>query len=216
MRIGGSDFKDNPDIFLEEAPILDWVNLPPTAKAVSLWDCLHDAQIHSIRSDLLKRTMDLLCEIEHLREFHKLASKLEFILHLEGLQSARVVRYAIWPGGCSIPTGSSADEQRRIVAEYQSKWREESSSWTEFESSIKRENEQVFDISDAAITASSEGAVALKISGHVNHAAYHEVNLRFDALRINGSDGREFELEEFLRLGESYWAAFSARGSSTS
>jgi len=216
MRIGGSDFKDNPDNFLEEGSIVDWMNLPSTIRAVSLWESLHDAEVHSIRSDLLERTMDLLCEIEHLRQFHSLGAEFEFIFHLDGLQSARVVRYAIWPGGCSIPRGLSASEQRKIVDEYQSKWREESASWTEFESSIKREGEQVFDISDAAITASPEGPVALKVCGHVNHATYHEVYLRFDALTIRGSDGRRFELEEFLRLGESYWLAFSTRDRSAS
>lgn len=211
MRVGGSDFRDSPDVFEEETPILDWMNLPPTVKAVSLWDSLHDAEVHSIRSDLLRRTMDLFCEIEHLREFHDLGSEFEFIFRLYDLQSARVVRYAIWPGGCSIPPGASVDEQRRIVAEYQSKWREESASWSEFESSIKREDEQVFDISNAAITASFAGPVALKVCGHVNHATYHEIYLRFGGLKIEGTNGRQFELEEFRRLGESYWAAYSTR-----
>ncbi|MGH9737631.1 MAG: hypothetical protein ACRD4X_03480 [Candidatus Acidiferrales bacterium] len=214
MRIGGSDFKNGSVMPLEEQAIIDWLNLPPTANAVSLWDSLHDAQVVSIGSNLLDRTMTLACEIEHLRKFHRLDQGFRFILDLEGVQSARVLRYAIWPGGCSLPDGLSVEEQRKIVAEYQAKWREESASWTEFESRITRKDEQVFDISDAAITASSAGPVALKISGHLNYAIYHELYLRFERLKIAGIRGEQFELEEFLRMGEAYWAAYSSRAKS--
>jgi hypothetical protein len=211
MRIGGSDFKDASAVPLENAPVLDWLNLPSLAKAVSLWDSLHDAQIVSIQSNLLDRTMTLSCEIGHLREFHKLDEGFRFLLNLKGVQSARVLRYAIWPGGCSISDGLSVEQQRQIVAEYQAKWREESASWTDFESRITREDEQVFDISDAAITAAPEGPVSLKICGHLNYATYHEVYLRFEMLKILGTNGRRFELEEFMRMGEAYWAAYGAR-----
>lgn len=65
-------------------------------------------------------------EVEHLRKFHNLGERFQFIFDLEGVQSARVLHYAIGPGGCSIPNGLSVEEQRKIVAEYQAKWREES------------------------------------------------------------------------------------------
>jgi hypothetical protein len=214
MRKGGGDFIDASAIADEHSP-LDWLNLPSAASAVSLWDSLHDSQVVSIRSSLLERTMDLFCEIEHLREFHKLDERFQFILHLEGVGSARVLRYAVWPGGCSIPDGLSLENQRKIVAEYQAKWREESASWNEFESLITRENEQAFGISDATLAMSPKGPVAFRICGHLNDATYHELYLRFETLRISGSDGKQFELGEFQRLGEKYWEAFSKRGKST-
>lgn len=158
--------------------------------------------------------MALFCEIEHLNDFHKLDKGFQFILHLEGVQSARVLRYATWPGGCSMPDGLSVEEQRKIVAEYQAKWREESASWHDFESRITREDEQVFDISDAALATTPRGLFALKLCGHLNYSTYHEAYLRFEALKISGSDGRQFELEEFHRLGEKYWEAFGNRANS--
>lgn len=215
MRIGGSDFKDDSAMPVEEPTVPDWLNLPSLAGAVSLWESLHDADVISIRSNLLERTMNLALKIGHLTEFLKLDEGFRFILDLEGVQSARVLRYAIWPGGCSIPDGLSVEDQRKIVDEYQAKWREESASWTEFESQITRDDGQVFDISDAAITASPQGPVALRLCGHLNHATYHEIYLRFEKLRIRGSDGKHLELEEFLRLGESYWAAYSTRSKPT-
>jgi len=221
MRTGNSDFKDAPADSSDstwagcEPSIIDWLNLPDKTRVVTLWDCFHDAEIVSLRSNLLERTMCIACEIEHLRDFHKLNEGFSFILHLGGVQSARVLRYAIWPGGCSIPDGLSVEEQRRIVAEYQAKWREESASWNEFESQITRQDEQVFDISDAALATSPSGPFALKLCGHLNHATYHEMYLRFETLKVLGSEGKQFELEEFMQLGEKYWQAFSNRGTAT-
>ena len=121
MRFGGSNFKDASAIPNNEAIIHDWLNLPAGVSAVSLWDSLHDACVISIRSNLLERTMDLSCEIEHLTRFHKLDEGFQFILQILGVQSARVLRYAVWPGECPVLDGLSIEEQRRLVAEYQAK-----------------------------------------------------------------------------------------------
>jgi hypothetical protein len=88
------------------------------------------------------------------------------------------------PGGCAIPDGLSLEEQRKIIAEYQGKWREESGSWNEFEARITRKYEQVFDISDAALAKSPSGSVALKPCGHLNYATCHEVCLRCETSRM--------------------------------
>jgi hypothetical protein len=53
---------------------------------------LHDAEIVSIRSNLLERTIDFCCEIEHLEVFCKLDEGFQFVLRLEGVQSARVLQ----------------------------------------------------------------------------------------------------------------------------
>jgi hypothetical protein len=207
--------EDGSAVSNEEKNIFDWLNLPSGATAVSLWDSLHDANIVSIRSNLLERSMVVSCEIEHLRSFHRLGEGYEFILSLEGVQSARVLRYAIWPGECSSQAGLSYEEQQKVVAEYQAKWREESASWSDFESGITRENEQVFRISNAELITSRSGIVALKLSGHLNHATYHELFVRSETLKISGSDAKQFGLEEFQRLGETYWEAYSQHAEPT-
>jgi len=216
MRTGGTNFIDAAAISDGETGILDWLNLPPGTQPTSLWNCLHDAHVVSIRSSLLERTLSLSCDIEHLRSFHQLNEGFEFILKLEGVQSARVSRYAKWPGAFSVSAAVSREEESRLVAEYQAKWREESASWTDFEASVARENEQVFDISDAAVAFFGVGALALRICGHLNYATYHEVFLRADRLSISGNNGREFKMEEFEKLGEAYWEAFSQRSKASS
>jgi hypothetical protein len=215
MRKGGSTFRDASVIPNDDTSICDWINLPSKATAVSLWDSLHDAQIVSIRSDLIARSMAMSCDIEHLRSFHEFGEGFQFVFRLGGVQSARVLRYPIWPGDFSVPAGLSREEENHIIKEYQAKWREESASWVEFESRVTRENEQVLDVSDAAIAISQSGVVALKLGGHLNYATYHELYVRCESLRIFGGDGRQFELKEFVGLGETYWQAFSRREGST-
>jgi len=76
----------------EQPPLLDWTNLPPGAQETSLWAGLHDAQIVSIQSNLLDRTITLNLESDHLLEFHNLPLDMQFLLRLDGVQSARVVQ----------------------------------------------------------------------------------------------------------------------------
>ncbi|MFZ0821931.1 MAG: hypothetical protein WAM91_17850 [Candidatus Acidiferrales bacterium] len=123
----------------------------------------------------------------------------------------RVARYAIWPGKFAVPADVSQNEESRLVAEYQAKWREESLTWAEFEASVTPKDEQVFEISDAALAKSMEGIVALQLQGQLNYATRHVVSLRAERLTISGSDGKQLEIDEFRSLGMAYWEDFSRR-----
>ena len=191
----------------EERDIPDWLNLPSGSHPLALWDSLHDAEVVSIRSNLLQRTIELDVENKHLSGFHKLREGFRFLFHLEGVESVRVLRYAIWPGEFSVPSGSSREEERRLIEEYQSKWRQESASWNEFESTITVGNGQIFCIHDAAIVIPNDAIIALKPCGQLNHSKYHEIFLRAEKLRILGNDASRYSLDEFRRLGEIYWAS---------
>jgi hypothetical protein len=192
--------------------IHDWVNLPDGTTAVSLWDCLHDARLISLSSNLLERTLSLVCQIEHLSSFYQMHEGVQFVLKLEGVQSARVIRSAIWPGGCSVPNGVSREEESRIIAEYQSKWREESASWNEFEIAVSREDKDVFYISNATLATSPHDVLAIRVDGQLgsgprnNYAAYHEFFVRAGRLEVSTSEGKQLELHDFLELGRKYWA----------
>jgi hypothetical protein len=208
QRTGGPALKREPTS--DDTPVADWANLPQGAVTEYLDAWLHDACAVSIRSDLLKRTISLHCDIEHLRAFHSWPEGFQFVLWLQGVQSARVFRYSIWPGEFSVPPGLSHEEESRLVLQYQAKWREESLSWTEFEKAITRECEQVLDIGDAAL-ATSKDLIALRLRGHLNYTVYHEVFLRAEKLVISGSDGRILGLKELNELGEAFWESLSRR-----
>ena len=69
----------------EQSGIVDWMNLPHGVPEVSLWTSLHDAQIVSIQSNLLERTVTLHLESDHLLEFHNLPLDMQFLLRLDGM-----------------------------------------------------------------------------------------------------------------------------------
>lgn len=116
-----------------ERRIVDWVNLPEGATELSLWSTLHDGDLIAIESDLLARTLTLRFDVGYVRDFHNLSEETRFVVTVSGVQSVRSLGSVPWPGDCSIPVGTPREQQEAIVAEYQSKWREESLSWADFE-----------------------------------------------------------------------------------
>jgi hypothetical protein len=195
----------------EQTGIIDWMNLPHGTQEISLWAGLHDAQIVSIQSNLLERTVTLHLESDHLLEFHKLPLDTQFLLRLEGVQSARVVHYAVWPGEFSVPAGIAREEEAQLIAEYQSKWREESLSWNALESAVTTECQQVIDIADATLATSADNSVALRISGLLNYTAYRELFLRAERLTLTRGDGQDLGIAGLQKMGEAYWDAFEHR-----
>ena len=191
----------------EQSTIPDWTNLPPGAAEVSLWAGLHDAQIVTIQPNLLERTVTLHLESDHLLEFHNLPLDMQFLLRLDGVQSARVVHHAAWPGTFSLPDGISQEEQSRLIAEYQSKCREESLSWADLENALTTECQQVLDIADATLATANDNSVALRISGLLNYTEYRELFLRAERLTLTRGDGHELGIAGLLKMGEAYWDA---------
>jgi hypothetical protein len=191
----------------EQSWIVDWANLPPGISSVSLWAGLHDAQIIAIQSNLLHRTVTLNLEIEHLRIFYELPLEMQFLFRLEGVQSARVLKYSVWPGAFTIPSDVSKEEEARLVAAYQAKWREESLSWSDLEKAVTAEHKQVIDISDATLATGADRSVALRIMGLFNYTTYHELVLRAERLTIFRSDAGELAANDLVKLGETYWDA---------
>jgi hypothetical protein len=165
----------------------------------------------SIQSNLLERTVTLHLESDHLLEFHKLPLDTQFLLRLEGVQSARVVHYAVWPGEFSVPAGIAREEEAQLIAEYQSKWREESLSWNALESAVTTECQQVIDIADATLATSADNSVALRISGLLNYTAYRELFLRAERLTLTRGDGQDLGIAGLQKMGEAYWDAFEHR-----
>jgi hypothetical protein len=194
----------------EKKLVLDWVHLPPEATAESFWDSLHDADLKLVTSDRLLRTVRLEFDVRHLLDFHNLPEDLRFVLLLEGVKSARITQSVPWPGEFSVPKGVSREEEHKLIVDYQSKWREESFSWSEFETCLISGHTAV--VLDAESVNGPDAGFALRLVLQVDGDTYTELFLRAERLTIANSEGEAMSLEEFLKLGESYWEAFAARG----
>ena len=190
----------------EKEPEIDWTHLPAESNIQELWDCLHDAPLVAIKSDLLNRFVLLTFDAVYIRRFHKLPEDCLFNFFLDGVTSTRAVTYTIWPGKFAVPKGVSRAEEDRLIKAYQSKWREVSFGWDEFESLLKKQK-TTFDVSDAQLAIGSRNC-ALQLSGHI-HDIYYCVVIRAASLVIKSSDGKTYSVDEFIKIGSDYWTAFS-------
>jgi hypothetical protein len=187
-----------------EAKRTDWVNLPDGARTVSLWNALHDGELHAVHSDRRARTVTLEFDVDYVRTFNHLPEGTKFLLVLHGVQSVRATSSEPWPGDFAVPKGAPREEESRLITEYQAKWREESQSWSEFERSIA--GAETLD----ATLVEGDNVVALKITLSTAHDRYYEMYTRADSIAF-AAGARHLSLGEFIRLGEAYWEAFSRR-----
>jgi hypothetical protein len=189
---------------------LDWIHLPPGAEAVSLWCCLHDARPLGARSDRLARTLEVDLDVFYIREHHALPDSFRFTLGLHGVQSARATRHVPWPGECPVPSGTSRDEESRLIAAYQAKWREDSMTWDDFEHVVSRAEHQIL---AASLVRGDETTLHLYCSpasdAATSHA--HDVFVRAESISLVGSDGTDFGIDRFIGMGEAYWESFERR-----
>ncbi|HKT24311.1 MAG TPA: hypothetical protein VJR04_06890 [Terriglobales bacterium] len=186
--------------------IVDWANLPAGLAATSLWDSIHDGELRGIESDLLARTLTVRFEVPYIRSFHNLPSDLIFSFKLQGVQSVRALRFAIWPGEFSLPPGLPWEEQQRLNSEYRRKWRQETQSWEGFESAVNSDDDA--ELTDGEVV-SGNGTVALRLGVQTSDGEWYEAFVRAETLLIARSDEKEFDLEHLLTLGKAYWEAFA-------
>jgi len=144
-------------------------------------------------------------DVGYVRDFHKFSEETRFVLAVSGVQSVRSSNSVPWPGGCSIPAETSYEQQQAIVAEYQSKWREESLSWADFE----RLTKSGLEVSSATLARRSDG-VALRLGLLVGGDSYVEAYVRGEGITFSIGE-RQITPEKFVEVGEAYWEAFAKK-----
>ncbi len=189
----------------DQQPIIDWVNFPAGIPTFSLWDTLHDGDLLAIESDLLARTVTLRFDVAYVRDFHHLPEQTRFIITVDGVQSARLIRSIPWPGKFSVPRGVSREQEATLIADYHRKWREESQSWSDLE----RLTSDGLEVSDATL-GRGPGVVALQLVLMVANESHIEACVRGEAIAFHIGETQSTQ-EEFVALGEAYWNAFAKK-----
>jgi hypothetical protein len=190
----------------ERGRIADWIFLPKNTRKISLWSCLHDGELISCQSDLLKCFVILEFSVSHLLEDEEKA--VTFLLKLGEVESVRAIGHFRWVGEFEEPQNVSPEERQRLIEEYWTKWREESVSWSEFESSLKTDPLKITDAS----CVTNDTTITLRLGGFLDGEKfddiYFDVFLRGKTLSAVRSDGKEFSLEQLINLGKEYWNSF--------
>jgi hypothetical protein len=195
----------------ERCPVLDWDNLPAGVTEESLWPSLHDGYLMRVTSDRFERTARVEFSVPHLREFHQTQQETTFVFLFKGVQSVRILHNMYWPGKLYWPPATPREEMERLRAEHNSKARQESVSWSAFEAELADDKFTV-EVADASLASGEKGEIALKLGLQVDSRNYHELFVRSEGIEIQSGSGELLTLKKFLRLGESYWDAFSSRG----
>jgi hypothetical protein len=191
--------------------ILDWVNLPCNSEIQYLWHSLHDSIIENIKSDLLKRTIDITVDSHFIKDFNKLPSNERFILSFQDVSSARVSAFSIWPGRFIECESETREEESRRIKEYQEKGREESVNWNDFEKKINKRHP--YNVSNAEMVTNST-LMSLKIDGSIKYR-YFGFYIRAKSISIRFKSGELITLNEFLKFGENYWSNSAKRAINT-
>jgi hypothetical protein len=189
----------------ENDTLIDWVHLPDNTKEEPLGECLHDADLKSVQSDLLNRTLLLNFHIPYINEFHKFPDKMVFKFIFESVSSVRIVHFSMWPGNFSLPPDISREEESKLIEEYQSKWREESMDWNKFEKELVTSQNKLW-IKDANF-ALNDKQLSFKSYGHIDDKLY-EFYIRAERFKIFFKNRQVISLNDFLKLGRGYWEAF--------
>ena len=167
---------------------------------------LHDGELISSKSNLLERYVTLEFQVKHLLEDEE--NSVSFFLKIEEVTSVRAICHFRWVGKFEDVEGISREEREQLIKEYWAKWREESLSWSEFETALATDPLQI----SIASYVEENGKTALSLGGMLNGEKfddiYFDVFLRGGKISVSRSDGKKFGLESSIELGKNYWEDF--------
>jgi hypothetical protein len=177
---------------------------------ISLWRCLHDGGLENLSSDLMARTLTLVVDVPFHWEFHQLPSDTRFRVILEGIRLVEALRFEPWPGRRDSPPSTPWKETEKQRQLDYAMGRLESTDWSEFVSQVQAG--EGYEILHAALDTQSQSALLLKLEVlSYPNSTFRELRLHAEKLRVFIGPERELNLEEFLKFGNAYWEAFSAR-----
>ena len=184
----------------------DWIHLPKDVEELSLWSCLHDGELLSSTSNLLERFITLEVLVNHLIEDKE--NPIRFLLNIDEVSSVRAIGHFRYVGKFEEPENIS-DFERRILTGKHLIWREESLSWSDFESALATDPLQ---ISDAGYVEHND-QTTLRLGGFLDGEKFDDIYfyvfLRGKSLTASRSDGEDFSLDKFIELGRNYWDSFA-------
>lgn len=190
---------------------MDWVYLPESLEEVSLWACLHDGELISSESNLSERFVELEFSVKHLLEEQEREEKIRFLMKVADVTSVRAIGHFRPIDKYEEPLNISVGERAQLTKEYYAKWREESLGWSEFESALATDP---LGITDAAFVSNND-ETTLRLGGFLDGEKFDDiffdVFIRGRRISATRSDGRDFSLDAFIKLGTDYWNHFGNR-----
>lgn len=187
----------------DDVPKIDWIHLPHGVEPISLWECMHDGEVLSCVSNDAERTVTFELSVPHL--FYKDEKDLNILLKIEEVTSVRAAGSFRRIGQFEEPKDASNEERNRLIKEYWAKWREETLTWSDFESALDTDPLQIMDAS----LVSHKNDNTLKVAGFLDGVKFDDIHfeifVRGRSIGLSRSDDGNITLESFMDLGRNYW-----------
>ena len=168
------------------------------SEPLSLWECLDDGSIESIKSEPMARMPTIVVDSSFHWNFHKLPPETRFRIVGENLRIAEVFEFEPWPGatesGHSMPWKEIQEQRPR---DYE-KGRLISANWTAFIAHL--ETGEDYEIMSAELSIDKPLCVLkLRVMSYPN-SNYGEVKIHTERFHFNVGE-RELSLQEFQEFG---------------
>ena len=183
------------------------------SEPVSLWECLHDGSMESLKSDPMARMLTIVVDSSFHWDFHKLSTETRFRIVGENVRIAEVFEFEPWPGATEPASGTpwkGVQEQRKRDYE---KGRLISVDWNAFISQI--ETNKGYEILNAELSVDKPHCVLkLGIVSNLN-SNYREVKIHAERFHFNVGE-HEVSPQEFQEFGSVYWDNFAQKSKAQS
>lgn len=183
------------------------------SEPLSLWKCLHDGSVESLKSNSMVRTLTIVVNSSFHWDFHKLPAETRFRIVGENVRITEVFEFEPWPAATEPAHGTpwnESQEQRRRDYE---KGRLISADWNAFIAHV--ETHEDYEIMTAELSVGKPLCVlSLEIMSYPN-SNYRDVKIHPERFHFNVGE-REVSPQEFQEFGSVYWDNFAQKSQAQS
>src|SRR5580704_10380383 len=164
------------------------------SEPVSLWECLHDGSMESLKSDPMARMLTIVVDSSFHWDFHKLPAETRFRIVGENVRIAEVFEFEPWPGATEPAHGTPWNESQEQRQRDYEKGRLISADWKSFIAHV--ETDEDYEIMNAALSVDKSPRVLnLGIMSYPN-SNYRDVKIHAERFHFQIGE-REVSLQEF-------------------
>lgn len=189
------------------------IELLENSEPLSLWECLHDGSIESLKSDPMARRLTIVVDSSFHWDFHKLPAETRFRIVGENVRIAEVFKFEPWPGATEPADGTPWKESQEQRQRNYEKGRLVSADWNDFIAHV--ETDEDYEIMNAKLSVDKSLCLLnLGIMSYPN-SNYRDVKVHAEHFRFNVGE-REVSLQEFQQFGSRYWDNFAQKSKAQS
>ena len=134
-----------------------------------------------------------------------------FHIELDGVRRLTALKFHPWPGWPTDLQNIPYEDSQKLWKESVANSRYESIDWETHEK--KMQSSESIEISNATLTFLKNGVTVSLDLSDTDREEYSTLEVMAKNIQFRTDSNHDMTLQDFLSLGETYWKAFSERGS---